>query len=79
MYVDTSDLEYRFNRKKAEGSTLNIYDGQMHWSIANGVLVKDKNAFSISFSCDEQRRLLSDWSTLLRVFFDEIYFRFGKP
>ena len=22
MYVDTSDLEYRFNRKKAEGSTV---------------------------------------------------------
>ena len=30
-------------------------------------------------SPEEQRRLLSDWWTLLRVFFDEIYFRFGKP
>ena len=53
QHVDTSDLEYRFNCKKAEGSTIDdIYDGQMYRSIANGVLVKDKNAFSISFSCD---------------------------
>ena len=31
------------------------------------------------YSYSQQRKLLSDWSTLLRVFFDEIYFRFGKP
>lgn len=53
QHVDTSDLDYRFNCKKAEGSTIDdIYDGQMYRSIANGVLVKDKNAFSISFICD---------------------------
>ena len=35
QHVDTSDLEYRFNRKKAEGSTIDdIYDGQMYRSIA---------------------------------------------
>ena len=28
QHVDTSDLEHRFNRKKAEGSTIDdIYDG----------------------------------------------------
>lgn len=48
----SSDLDYRFNREKNDNSIDDIYDGQMYQSLGNGALTTDRNAMSMSFSCD---------------------------
>ena len=48
----SKDLEHRFNREKDNDVISDIYDGQMYKSLGNGILTSDRNAMSLSFSCD---------------------------
>ncbi len=48
----SKDLDYRFKREKDDDVISDIYDGQMYKSLGNGILTSDKDAMSLSFSCD---------------------------
>ena len=46
-------LDHRFTRVKMEEKNYeDIYDGEMYKQIADGKLMKDPNALSVSFNCD---------------------------
>ena len=48
----SDDLDYRFNQNDNSNVINDIYDGQMYKGLGNGVLMSDRNALSLSLSCD---------------------------